>query len=490
MFNFKKIAACCFLLGGMALVPVYALSRSIPPVEKISFIHLDTLKVEARMSGAGPDKKAFTDWKPYSTLTLDQLPKAAALKKDIALNKYGSRMDKKAAATGFFHTQKVVDRWYIIDPEGYSFICKAVNSITSGKKQFSDPASSYKFDNLKQWITGAINLIRANGFNMAGSWSDVDAVMDYNKSAAQPLAYTVMLNWMSGYGKERGGTYVQPGHTGYPNNTIFVFDPGFKKYCEERAKGLVKYKDDPNFFGYFSDNEMPINTKNLEGYLSLPNKNDPGYIAAKKWLDDKQLKETGLTEQNKVDFLAYVAETYYGIISAAIKQVDTHHMYIGSRLYSSEKNVPEFFRAAGKYMDILSINHYHVWSPSPASVDKWSQWSGKPFMITEYYAKSMDAPGLANTSGAGWVVKTQQDRGEFYQNFSLNLLQSKNCVGWHWFKYQDNDPNDKNADPSNSDSNKGMVDIRFEPYKPMVQLMKELNDKTYQLIDYYDSNHR
>jgi hypothetical protein len=474
----------------MTLMPVYALNRSVPPVKKIAITHLDTLKVEACMSGAGPDKKDFTEWKPYATLTLDQLPQAAILKKEIALNKYGSRMDKKTTATGFFHTRKIADRWYIIDPEGYAFICKAVNSITTGKSEFSDPASSEKFDNTQQWITGAIKLITANGFNMVGCWSNVDAVIDYNKTALKPIAYTVILNWMSGYGKERGGTYVQPGHTGYPNNTIFVFDPGFKKYCEVKAKNLSRYRNDPNFFGYFSDNEMPINSKNLEGYLSLPNKNDPGYIAAKKWIDERHINEAQLTAQNKIDFLAYVADTYYSIISAALKSADPNHMYIGSRLYSSEKNVPEFFKAAAKYVDIFSINHYHVWSPQPADVDKWAQWSDKPFMITEYYAKGMDALGLANTSGAGWVVKSQQDRGLFYQNFSLNLLQSKNCVGWHWFKYQDNDPNDKNVDPSNSDSNKGMVDIRFEPYKPLVQLMKELNEKTYQLIDYYDSNHR
>jgi hypothetical protein len=446
----------------------------------------DTLQVEARMSGAGADKKSFTEWKPYATMTLDQLSSAASLQNDIKLDKFGARLDKKGIVTGFFHTQKLADRWYVIDPEGNAFICKAVNSITTTKDQFHDPASAQKFDNIQQWMTEAIKMITKNGFNVVGSWSNVDAVLDYNQTARKPIAYTVMLNWMSGYGKERGGTYVQPGHTGYPNNTIFAFDPGFKKYCEKQAKTLIRYKRDPNFFGYFSDNEMPINTKNLEGYLSLPDKNDTGYIAAKKWLDDGHIKETEISDQNKVDFLAYVADTYYSTILGAIRSTDPNHMYIGSRLYSSEKNVPEFFKAASKYIDIFSINHYHVWSPKPADVDKWTAWSGKPFMITEYYAKGMDAPGLANTSGAGWVVKTQADRGLFYQNFSLNLLQSKNCVGWHWFKYIDNDPNDKNADPSNSDSNKGMVDIRFEPYKPLVEKMKPLNDKVYQLIDYYD----
>jgi hypothetical protein len=106
-------------------------------------------------------------------------------------------------------------------------------------------------------------------------------------------------------------------------------------------------------------------------------------------------------------------------------------------------------------------------------------------MVTEWYAKGMDS-GFANTSGAGFVVKTQADRGRFYQNFTLGLLESGGCVGWHWFKYRDNDPNDKKADPSNIDSNKGLVNLRLEPYVPLARAMEEINRQVYSLADYFD----
>ncbi|MDP3209629.1 MAG: hypothetical protein Q8M65_10805, partial [Rhodoglobus sp.] len=86
-------------------------------------------------------------------------------------------------------------------------------------------------------------------------------------------------------------------------------------------------------------------------------------------------------------------------------------------------------------------------------------------LITEWYAKGMDS-GMANTSGAGWTVKTQADRGRFYENFTLGLLEARGCVGWHWFKYGDNDPTDTKADPSNTDSNKGIVTNRYAPSTP------------------------
>ena len=97
---------------------------------------------------------------------------------------------------------------------------------------------------------------------------------------------------------------------------------------------------------------------------------------------------------------------------------------------------------------------------------------------------------MPNQSGAGWIVKTQRDRGFFYQNYNLALLESKNCVGWHYFKYQDNDPTAKGVDPSNTDSNKGIVNNLYEVWKPMMDLMKELNTQVYHLIQYFDDSNK
>jgi hypothetical protein len=142
---------------------------------------------------------------------------------------------------------------------------------------------------------------------------------------------------------------------------------------------------------------------------------------------------------------------------------------------------------AGKYVDIMSVNYYYKWDPDPEQMAMWTQESGKPFMITEWYAKGQDS-GMDNTSGAGWLVKTQKDRGRFYHNFSLGLMENKNCVGWHWFKYVDNDPNDTSVDPSNRDSNKGVVTYDYKPYTELLDEMKRLNENVYPLIDYFDNN--
>jgi hypothetical protein len=90
---------------------------------------------------------------------------------------------------------------------------------------------------------------------------------------------------------------------------------------------------------------------------------------------------------------------------------------------------------------------------------------------------------MANTTGWGWLVKTQPERGDFYQTFTRGLLADPNCVGWHWFKYMDNDPTDTTMDPSNLDSNKGVVSMVYEPYQDLLSAMKVMNAYVYPLAD-------
>jgi hypothetical protein len=138
-------------------------------------------------------------------------------------------------------------------------------------------------------------------------------------------------------------------------------------------------------------------------------------------------------------------------------------------------------------VDVLSVNYYSRWTPDISKLQMWEQESGRPVIITEFYVKGEDS-GMPNTTGAGWVVHTQHDRGLFYENFTLALLESKVCVGWHWFKYTDNDPDDPGADPSNLDSNKGVVSNRYVPYDELLNAAKRINERVYRLTDYFDGN--
>ncbi len=240
------------------------------------------INVEARRRVYNPD--GTTTYKPYEafrTRTVELLVGYKPPKNPGPLSKYGGWLDQRVTSTGFFRVEKIGNRWWCVDPEGYLYFNIALNTISMGGSERNKQALKDKFSTPENWISETIRMLQENGFSCAGSWSDYKAIIEANKKSEKPFAYTINWNFMSCYGKERGGTFQQPGHTGYPGNAIFVFDPEWEAFCDKQAQKAVEYKDDPNLFGYFSDNEMPFRFRSLDNYLSLPPKRSGEYCRNK-----------------------------------------------------------------------------------------------------------------------------------------------------------------------------------------------------------------
>jgi hypothetical protein len=380
-----------------------------------------------------------------------------------ALTRYGGLAADRSLATGFFRVEKLGERWWMIDPEGGRFLFTGVCSL-------SGPLIE------KHGIAPALDVLRRARFNGCGGFSNHEAI----HAAAKPLPYTVTLNLMSRFGKQLGLTHAQAGHTGYADDCIPVFDPGFDAHCAERCRAqLSRLKDDPWLVGVFSDNELPMPEDLLDRMLQRPG---APQAAARTFLAGR----SPITDELRRAFIEHVFDTYFRITTKAIREVLPHHLCLGSRFHGRALRTEGAWTAAGRWCDAISVNYYGQWTPQQRHLTNWHTWSSKPCLVTEFYVKGTDS-GLPNTSGAGWIVPTQADRGAFYQNFTLALLESRTCVGWHWFKYMDNDPADTRTDPSNRDSNKGILDRRGDPYQPLLDAMRELNSRIHPLIEHMDA---
>ena len=58
-----------------------------------------------------------------------------------------------------------------------------------------------------------------------------------------------------------------------------------------------------------------------------------------------------------------MVERYFRIVSHAIKKYDPNHLVLGSRFHGKALRLPEVLQGAGPYVDVVSINLYHVWTP-------------------------------------------------------------------------------------------------------------------------------
>lgn len=428
-------------------------------------------------------QRFYYDWKQMEATTVATLK--GYRQREIPTGRYNDRTDISLEKTGFYYVTELDGKWTTVSPDGHPVIAIAINSLNLRASDRVLHTYSVKYETPDRWADDAISLLQRYGFNGAGSWGDVEQIIAYNERNDERFSYCVMLSFVADYKSSLDES------AGYGSSKLFpVFDKGYEDHCEMKARELVAYKDDPNLFGYFFDNELTFARDMLDRYVKLP-ETEEGYITTAEWLAEKGLTvESPLTDQIRDEFRVFVLDRYYSVASNAIRKVDPNHMLLGNRFYWNDRiyfddnqsgmlTNPLVFQTAGKYLDILSCNYYFRWTPVPEEINAWTAWSGRPFMITEWYVKGDDT-GLPNMTGAGAIVGTQKERGIFYQHFAIHLLQSPNCVGWHWFRYQD-----KGEWGEYRNSNKGVVDYDFKPYYNALDGMLELNSQVYSLRDHF-----
>lgn len=401
-------------------------------------------------------------------------------------NRYGSRTDMAPRkATGRFRTEKVDGRWWIVDPDGYLNLHRGLNTFIPGEVDRDGAALAAKYGTEANWILMAAREIAALGFHATGAFSKpYTHIRGYNASNDYlPLTYAPSFGFLSG-ARSKGG-YSWPGDDS-KNAIGLVFYDGFEASVRDYAREqLAPYAGDRNLLGVFSDNEInfsSMNTRILAELLAVGDGENPARKAAAAFMVSKGLEPTagafeasGDRERLNDEFAGMMAERYYKACRDAIKAVDPQMMYLGSRLHGTPKYMENVVRAAGRYCDIVSINYYNRWSVELTDyVQRWADWADAPFMVTEFYAMGADS-GLPNTSGAGFVVRTQPERAFFYQHFCLGLLEARNCVGWDWFRYQDD-----------AECNRGAFDAAYKPWPELTSYMRDLNYNVYRLIDYFD----
>ena len=305
--------------------------------------------------------------------------------------------------------------------------------------------------------------------------------------------------FVGAYGTTIGVNNSNGGSTTFSeNNTMPVFDPAFVTYADERAaKNIPSYVSDVNFLGYTTDNELPMQADMIYDYMNIsPAKSVNYYSYACTWYwvtqmtGKEKLTNEDITEELEQLFRGFVWDRYYNVVCGAIRKYDQNHMILGTRFLTVVKDAPWVLRFAGEYLDCITVNWYGQWQPDAEDIYDFASNADLPFMVTEFYAKAEEnEDGLTNKDGAGFFVKTQQDRADHYQSFTLRLLEAKNCIGWHWFQYTDNDPTGNPTDVSSTDANKGIVSNTHEPYDDLVKSMAEINKNVYRLIEHFDAKY-
>ncbi len=362
-------------------------------------------------------------------------------------------------ATGFFRTEKVDGKWWLVDPDGFLFFSHGVDCVGHGgatgvgfrERYFSwlpakddpyfgefwgriDRPAAHGFYKEKEHLPfDTFDFHRANARRKYGpDWKRIGAELTHARMRAWGL--NTIANWSNPeiYGMRRTpytvqlGTYGTPrleGSTGWWGALPDPFNPKFEATLRKRAKDMAKtMRDDPWCVGVFVDNEL-------------------------SWNDEPRMKD--------------VAERYFSTVRRVLREELPNHLYLGCRIAWGREAI---YEACARHCDVVSVNIYSR-EPSrdlpPAAEDK-------PMIVGEFHFGALDR-GLFHTGLV--ATRDQAERAACYRNFVNACLDHPRYVGAHWFQWRDQ-PLTGRFDGENYQI--GFVTVTDAPYPELVKAARDV----------------
>ena len=386
---------------------------------------------------------------------------------DRARNKWGGWTDgPRLRATGFFRTEKVNGKWWLVDPDGRLFWSHGVDCVTTGGCEtpvsgregyfaWLPEAGSSPFGRFRGWQTwpavrgyyaqtnhvpfSTFNFASANCVRKYGAEGKTDLI-DLAHRRMRAWGLNTMGAWSSGevYAARRtpytltlgtGGTPRRAKSKGWWGPLPDPENPAFERIFRERARAAArKMRDDPWCLGIFVDNELSWN--------DLPD-------------------------------LGYVAEVYYRTVARILKEELPNHLYLGSRI---AWGTDEVYRAAARHCDVVSVNVY----ARDFNRDLPEGAEDKPMINGEFHFGALDR-GMFHTGLV--ATRDQADRANRYRAYVRSCLDHPRMVGTHWFQWRDQPLTGRPMDGENYQI--GFLTVTDAPYPELVEAAREVAKEMY-----------
>ena len=409
---------------------------------------------------------------PEDLMTAWEEEETALRSGDFRVSKYGGFLDARTRATGYFRTEKVDNRWWFVDPEGYLFFSAGVTCITPGWGLARVKGREYIFDTLPpaSLNTGKTpgdkgnvpsfylwNLTRRFGDDWYDQWADftirrmdnwgLNTIANWSDTALAAMHRKPYVANISGWG-------INEGPMGLPD----IYGEDYRALVDAAAsRQCLPLKDDPYLLGYFIGNEQPWPTREQElAAVILGGADSPMKTAMKKYL------EAGDTPDRREDFIYETFKSFLAIVHDAIKKYDPNHLNLGIR-YGGE--APDKIIDLSKdYFDVFSLNVYN-YSVPPELLQRIYDLSGLPVLIGEFHF------GTAGRGLSPWLaqVGNLEERGVGYRYYVENAAAHPALIGTHWFQWIDQ-PNTGRGDGESGLI--GFVDVTDRPYNDLVEASK------------------
>ena len=399
---------------------------------------------------------------------------------DYNYSRFGGYRQKQVMRTGFFRVEKIDERWWFVDPDGFLFLSHGVDCVNPGgggstrdlnkrtgmfselpPEQFRQNSQGRESASFTSWNlyrrfgedfkqkSNELVIKRMNhwGLNTIANWSNA-AVYGQNR-----IAYTLQLRGLAMDGSLMGLADV------YAPDFAVSMDANMKSYLPEN-------KDNPWVVGYFVGNEPSwLGQEARLCDLILAGEDRPIKAELEKFL------QNGNTPERKKTFIHNTFRIFLQTVKTTMKRYDSNHLNLGIRFGNLNELDGTLMEICREAFDILSFNCYDL-RPNKEMMDRALRLTDRPMIIGEYHFGTVDR-GMAQSL---WQVESQQQRGVAYRYYTEQAYSHPGLIGTAYFQWCDQDLLGR-GDGENY--NCGYIDATDRPYKYQVEATMETSKRLY-----------
>jgi hypothetical protein len=381
------------------------------------------------------------------------------------LDTYGGFTDIQGEKTGFFHTEKIDDRWWLVTPEGNAFWGMGIaHPITD----FSKSAVTFSYlGDQEAWLSGSIDRMRSLGYNcvwtgpycperLQSGYVDKALAEKVFREARIPYAFPLPI---LKHHVEMGPDEKRPD----------VFDDSFTEFVNDLvSKHVPKLKDDPWVMGYYygfapwdqdyvwlndliarkdspgRERLLGVLEKRYEGdiiklnrvyqtdFASFEALKDSGTLVYPTWMRSHKSgyipipKAPGSQElfDDGQALLGEIIEHTFRIAHEAVRKHDQNHLIFGCYVKEASLNAENWERIA-PYIDVITPQHVSEAFPIRQVVKALD----KPALISDQPFGNVYPLPLITAKSSPGAVPDHVDRLVLYDILANRISKDPDYIG-------------------------------------------------------------
>lgn len=390
---------------------------------------------------------------------------AAGLAGSQQLDRYGGFLDVGGSRTGYFHTERIDGRWWLVTPDGHGFfglgLSHPVTSMSEGAITFA-----YGGDQ-EAWMRDGIAKMRALGFNCVWSgpysserirFGNIDAALADKVYGAAEFPYAIHVPLIQ-----------HPVELGPGESRPDVFSAQYRRrVSEEAARRVAPNRENPWVLGYYygygsflredlwinqtlakapgspgRERLLDVLERRYQGdvkrlndvygtrFASFPDLRQGGQLAVPRWISAVKAGGTLPRQVGAADILAdaeallgEIAEQLHRVAQAEIRKLDPNHMVLGGYVKHTTYTKAIWKRVA-PYIDVLGPQDLSDVNPISASVEA----TGVPALLSDQEFGNVYPLALQGRTGAPGAVPDHVDRRVLYDMVAGRVARDPSLIG-------------------------------------------------------------